>query len=82
MIVTIDRSVVIGFEWYLYRFSVVTANGIVEHENSLIGVSGRMNPLSLFPLEITYILGNLPQGSIRHRPHNPITKGSFPLTNQ
>ena len=82
MIVTIDRSVAIGFERYLYRFSVVTANGIVEHEHSLIGVCERMNPLSHFFHEITCILGDLPSGSIRDRPRNPITKGSSTLTHQ
>jgi hypothetical protein len=82
VIVTIDRSVAIWFERYLYRFSVVTAHGIVEHEHSLIGVCGRMSPLSLFFHEITCILGDLPSGSIRDRPRIPITKGSSTLTHQ
>jgi hypothetical protein len=80
MIVTIHRSVGIGFERYLYGFSIVTAHGIIEHEHSFIGVSGRLNPPSLFFHEITYNLGNLPSGSIRHRPRIPITKRSSTLT--
>jgi hypothetical protein len=47
MIVTIDRSVGIRSERDLDGLSIVTAYGIVEHSNSLTGVSGLRKPLSL-----------------------------------
>ena len=77
-----DWSGAIGFERYLNGCSVITAHRIGEHEHSLIGVSGRRNPLALISHEITCILRDLPSGSIKQRPRIPNTKGSAPLTLQ